>query len=116
MKIDYGQMYFFHKHLRHLIAWLENSTGLDFTGTSLYRPGDTGVHGQMPVRGTDLRMRSRVIGEAIESEINKAWIYDTKRPAMKCAILHGEGSNMHLHLQVHQNTRRRNPAVEEIPQ
>ena len=106
MNIDYEQLKFLDPKLRKLGRWLEDETGLTFTVTSYYREGDPGVHGQIPVRGQDLRMRSRVVGEAIQSLINDRWVYDPNRPGLKCCLLHGEGANMHLHLQVHPNTKK----------
>jgi len=104
MRTDFKQLEYLHKDLRKLLAWLENETGLEFTETSSYRPGDKGVHGTSPVRGYDLRMRNLPIGNAITHFINYNWQYDQDRPNLKCAVLHGEGANMHLHLQVHSNT------------
>lgn len=105
MRIDIGQLEFIDKTLRTILLETE-STGLDFTITSLLRIGDGGVHGTLPLRGTDLRMRDHVIGLAIESKINTEWKYDPTRPEKKCAYLHGEGANLHLHIQVHPNTVR----------
>lgn len=107
MKLDIGQLEFIDKDLRNIVVWIEEQTGFEFTGTSLYRIGDNGVHGQLPLRGVDLRMRNRKIGEAVEAEINKAWEYDPNRPNKKCAFLHGDGANLHIHLQTHPNTRAR---------
>ena len=42
----------------------------------------------------------------IEDLINTNWIYDSNRPEKQCALLHGEGSNLHLHIQVHPNTEK----------
>jgi hypothetical protein len=106
MIIDIGQLEFIHEKLRALCLWLEEETGLNFTDTSIYRIGDPGVHGQLPVRGIDLRCRNNEIGIALESFINKYWTYDPKRPNLKCCLLHGKGANLHLHLQVHTNTER----------
>lgn len=108
MKADIMQMEFIDKRLRIMGVEAEENTGFEFTLTSLYRIGDTGVHGQLPLRGMDLRCRSIRLGEQLEQMINEEWIYDPSRPDMKCAILHGEGANLHIHLQVHPNTRRRN--------
>ena len=107
MNLDIGQLEFVHIKLRVIILWLEEQTGLEFTGTSLFRIGDLGVHGQLPVRGADLRMRNERIGSVIVREINQEWEYDPGRPHMCCAVLHGEGSSLHVHLQVHLNTRTR---------
>lgn len=105
MRIDIAHLNFIDGRLREIITWLEAQTGLEFTGTSLYRIGDAGVHGRLPLRGIDLRIRNRHIGKAVEAEINRRWAYDPKRPALRCAVLHGEGANLHLHLQVHPRTQ-----------
>lgn len=73
--------------------------------TSAYRPGDSGVHGQIPVRGLDIRCRDSQKGSEAEIEINSKWIYDPDRPEMKVCIGHGEGDNYHVHLQVHPKTK-----------
>ena len=102
--IDIAQLEFIDPKLREMVAWLEKSTGFTFTITSLYRIGDTGVHGQLPVRGIDLRCRNKVVGHELEYLVNYFWLYDPTRPIKECAFLHGVGANLHLHLQVHPNT------------
>jgi len=72
--------------------------------TSAYRPGDEGVHGQMLVRGLDLRCHNVTFGKQIEEDINSKWTYDPDRPLMEVCVAHGEGENFHIHLQVHRNT------------
>lgn len=104
MKSDIGQLKYVHPKLRKMVKWLEESTGLEFTETSRFRMNDDGVHGQLPVRGIDLRCRIKEIGITIEAYINKSWIYDPTRTGKKCCYLHGKGSNLHFHLQVHPNT------------
>ena len=104
MKIDITQLEFIHEKLREILRWVELETGLEFTITSIYRNGDKGVHGQLPVRGIDLRMRDETAGKAIERLINNNWSYDKKRKDLNCCLLHGEDFNMHLHVQVHDNT------------
>ena len=106
MLIDIRQLEFIDSSLREILAWIEGETGLEFTITSLYRINDAGVHGTLPLRGTDLRCRSKIIGEKIEEKINDAWSYDIDRPDKRCAYLHGVGENLHLHIQVHKNTKR----------
>lgn len=91
MIIDVSQLEFIDKKLRSILLWSEKTIGLSFTITSLYRMGDNGVHGSLPLRGTDLRMRDMVVGKVIEKHINENWSYDPKRPDMQCAILHGKG-------------------------
>jgi len=107
MKIDIGQLEFIDQNLRDMALWLENETGHEYTITSLYRIGDTGVHGTLPLRGLDLRCRDAAVGEELEDMINQNWLYDPNRPTKMCAKLHGEGYNLHLHLQTHPNTERR---------
>ena len=84
--------------------WVEAELGVELTITSLFRINDNGVHGTLPVRGTDVRMRCESIGNNIADRINRNWKYDADRPKKKCAYAHGEGDNFHLHLQVHPNT------------
>jgi len=104
MHIDTDQLSFIDINLRKLLAFLESRTGLQFTITSLYRPGDTGVHGTIPLRGVDLRLRNGRIGDALADLVNLAWVYDPDRPEKKCAIYHDVGKGEHLHLQVHPKT------------
>ena len=77
------------------------------TITSAYRPGDQGVHGTVLLRGIDLRCWSIANGKKVADDINKQWIYDPERPHLKVAIYHNVGSGVHLHLQVHRNTVRK---------
>ena len=105
MVADYKQYEFWHPTLRRLVAWLEETTGLTFTATSMYRIGDRGVHGTLPLRAVDLRMKHSGVGKAIENLINESWAYDPTRWKMKCCMLHDVGSGLHLHLQVHDNTK-----------
>lgn len=107
MVADLGQWEFVTPRLRQIALWLEESTGLIFTITSLYRIGDAGNHGQLPLRAVDLRCRHIGLANFIADLINDAWEYDHERPNMKVAIAHGKGSHLHIHLQVHDNTTRR---------
>lgn len=104
MNIDITQLEYIDKNLRKMLDWLEISTGLNFTITSQYRIGDSGVHGVLPLRGIDLRMRNYEIGLSIQELINTHWKYDPQRENLNCCMLHGDGSNLHLHLQTHYNT------------
>jgi hypothetical protein len=106
MNIDVIQIKSYHQNLRKILVWLERSTGFKFTITSPFRMNDSGVHGTMPLRAVDLRCRSIVVGRAIESIININWSYDSSRPEMSCVLLHGEDENLHLHIKVHDNTKR----------
>jgi len=107
MKSDLAQFEFVHQKLRDLLLWLEGATGFEFIETSIFRMNDPGVHGQLPCRGIDLRCHNIEVGKAVRDLINNHWEYDPGRPHMECCILHGSGWNMHLHTQVHNDTRRR---------
>jgi hypothetical protein len=104
MKIDIKQLEFIDPTLRKILTDLEKETGLEYTITSLYRIGDNGVHGTLPLRGCDLRMRNWETGTAVARTINDKWEYNYDAPHKLCALLHGTGSNLHLHVQVHPNT------------
>ena len=74
--------------------------------TSAYRMGDSGVHGQIPCRGIDIRSWHYNDPQVVVDDINVHWRYDPyKRPEMMCAIYHDTGSGKHIHLQVHDNTQ-----------
>ena len=107
MKIDVSQLEFIDKKLRVLLVWLEEEMGQEFIITSLYRVDDDGVHGQIPLRGADIRMKNIQVGESIVQYINSKWVYDPARGAFMCAILHGKGPQLHIHLQTHPNTAKR---------
>ncbi len=104
MRIDIDQLAFIDRSLRDMVGFLERKSGIELTVTSLYRIGDSGVHGQLPLRGIDVRVRDEPVGRALRKLINLNWTYDPDRPGLKCAILHGRSSNLHLHLQTHPNT------------
>jgi hypothetical protein len=106
VRIDYGQLEFIDPRLRTLIRSVEQETGFEFTITSLYRIGDSGNHGQLPLRAMDLRCRSYAYGAPIEEWVNYNWIYDPNRSTKKCCIIHDTGSGLHFHFQVHPNTER----------
>ena len=105
MKTDIGQLDYVHPKLRTLCMWLETTTGMEFTETSRYRIGDTGVHGTLPVRGIDLRCKVKRIGVEIVEYINTHWVYDKSRPLKVVAMYHDVGDGWHIHLQVHDKTK-----------
>lgn len=107
MKIDISQLEYIDKRLRKILVWLEKETGLELTITSQYRIGDRGVHGTLPLRGTDLRVRSKTVGKELELLVNDVWEYNSKKPGRFCAMMHGKGANLHLHIQTHPNTKKR---------
>lgn len=107
MKIDYKQLSFIDGDMIDILAHIE-SCGWEPTITSMYRVGDAGVHGTIPLRGIDIRVRGslgRMIANEVIKSVNSVWIYDPDRPEFKCAIAHGSGHNFHIHLQTHPNTR-----------
>lgn len=104
MKIDLQQLEFIHPKLRKMMALAETLFADEPTITSLYRIGDNGVHGQLPLRGIDIRCQNSDLGSAIEASVNEKWKYDPARPHMKCCMFHDVGLGEHLHFQVHPNT------------
>lgn len=72
--------------------------------TSIFREGDKGVHGAW--RGIDVRVHNLLDGEAqeITDAVNSIFQYDSKRD-LPVAYLHGEGSSLHIHLQVYVGER-----------
>lgn len=105
VKIAYDQLDFIDERLRELMEWVEERWPGEPVVTSLFRPGDPGVHGTIPLRGVDLRMRDSIKGLELAQMINAVWVYDPDRPHMKCAIFHDVGQGMHMHLQVHPRTQ-----------
>lgn len=111
MRADVAQLTrLFHPKLQTILMDLERHFGVEFTITSLYRHGDNGVHGTIPLRGTDLSCPDRHFGNLVSLYINDLWEYDPDRPELKCCIYHesqrGRG-DWHLHVQVHPDTRLR---------
>ena len=106
MKIDLMQLEFIDLNLRKLTQDIENRFGEKII-TSLFRIDDSGVHGQLPLRGIDLRCESARHGAMVEQFVNQKWSYDSKRPEKKCCVYHKNRSNSfyHLHLQTHPNTK-----------
>ena len=106
MKLDLAQLEFINPLLRDLALAVEERFG-EKTITSLYRIGDTGVHGMLPLRGLDFRCTSQIHGKEVETWVNDIWSYDSSRPEKKCCLFHNVGNGWHLHLQVHPKTVRR---------
>lgn len=106
MKVDLEQLEFIDHRLRDMALHMEAQFGVEFTVTSIYRIGDAGVHGQLPVRGLDFRCTDAYFGRLVQSYINTHWTYDPDRDHLQCCIYHDVGQGAHLHLQVHPNTVR----------
>ncbi len=90
--------------LIELLEWIMLQKGR-MVITCGYRAEDPGTHGTIPCRSVDIRSHIYSSPRQVEKLINKYWFYDFNRPKKGCAWLHGEGSDEHLHLQVHSNTR-----------
>lgn len=96
---------FIDKMLKKVLLDKEAAFGTG-TVTSLYRIGDTGVHGTLPLRAMDERCKDKAVGDRIAEYINSKWAYDPDRPQMKVCVFHNVGQGWHLHYQVHSKTRR----------
>ena len=106
MRIDIKNLEFIDLALRKILLTVESDLGIDLTITSLFRIGDNGVHGTLPLRGIDCRMKNMKVGLAVENYINDKWVYDPSRSHLKVAQVHEvNGGGLHLHMQVHPNTR-----------
>ena len=103
MKIDLNQLEFIEPLLREIALEVENRFG-EKTLTSLFRIGDTGVHGQLPLRGLDFSCSTMEHGKEVMKFVNSMWTYDPVRPDKQCCKCHDVGTGLHLHLQVHPNT------------
>lgn len=107
MKIDIEQLEFIDENLRLIVTELEQDFGMEFTITSLYRIGDDGVHGTLPLRGIDLRCWDDRVGKILQDSVNDSWLYDPDRPYINCCLFHSVGKGFHLHIQTHPKTQRR---------
>lgn len=121
----------FHVMLRRFVRWI-HKTYRNVTWTEFYRPQlhPDDLHGTNPVRAGDMRSWSYPDSQAMADQMNEVWEYDYTRPDMKCCVFHarcpeclcineppehqfcvqcGEeiAYHWHFHLQVHDNTRRR---------
>ena len=105
MKIDLAQLEFINPLLRKIVIAEEKQFHDEWVITSLYRINDSGVHGQLPLRGIDVRCTDSEKGKYIEDSVNSRWSYDPNRPWMKVCMFHDVGQGEHLHFQVHHNTK-----------
>ena len=104
MRIDIVQLDFISDYVKEMANEIETHFNIKLTITSLYRPGDGGVHGQIPLRGIDFSCPDEKLGTVICDFINRTYKYDPDRPEMVCCMIHDAGSGMHIHLQCHPNT------------
>ena len=106
MRIDIGQLEFIDKRLRTIALAIEAQFSVEFTITSLYRIDDSGVHGQLPLRGIDLRCSDLHLGALIRDYVNTHWAYDPDREHKQCAVFGDPQHLDHVHLQTHPDTIR----------
>jgi len=87
-----------------LAAFVESQFDKAIVITSIYREGDSGVHGVW--RGVDLRsfIYTDQELELIELYVNSKYEYDYRRPTKDVLLCHDAGSGDHIHLQNHPNT------------
>lgn len=104
--IDLYNLEFIDPKLRMLLNDVAEEFGFGVI-TSLYRIGDPGVHGTLPLRGIDERCRDRYLGNLKVAYVNSKWSYDYQQPELKCALYHDVGQGIHMHYQVHPNTVRK---------
>ena len=100
-----------HPKLTRLLLWLYDEH-IELIVTSAYRDkkiyaNDPGIHGTNPLRAIDLRSWIMPDPEAKAEGINEHWIYDSDRPSLKVCVYHNVGQGDHFHLQVHDNTIKR---------
>ena len=62
-------------------------------------------HSTKPLRAFDMRSTTFKYPANIAKDINSEWVYDPGRPDKRVAIYHDVGRGLHLHLQVHDNTK-----------
>jgi hypothetical protein len=92
--------------------WPEN---VPMSITSIYRTvaenndagAKTQIHCQTPHRAADISLRlvPENVANKITAEVNRRWDYGNN--GFPCAYTHNVGSGIHLHVQVHKNTKRR---------
>ena len=103
MRLDINQLEFIDRTLRDIALAVEAQFQVEFTITSLYRIGDSGVHGTLPLRGIDLGCSDLHLGLLVKDFVNTHWIYDPDRD--KDCALFGDPQHLdHIHLQTHPKT------------
>lgn len=103
--VEFSDIGFFHPKLVAMMSDLTQEFGHQ-TITSLYRQ-DGGVHQSIPLRAVDLRCYNMRVGEEIERWMNVRWVYDPTRLGFDVCLYHDTGHGIHLHLQAHDYTKRR---------
>ena len=95
--------------LVELLEWLHGWFPPPMMVTSAWRPDDPGIHSTRPLRAVDLRSHHipDAVARQVEERINRAWIYDPRRPEKRVCLWHDVGLGVHFHLQVHPRNHRR---------
>ena len=103
-----------HPMLVRLVMWIVRFTGeVVITSARRYRKihkKDSGIHiggssEKDPLRAIDIRYYIYGNPQGLCDIINTQFLYDPKRPRLKCAILHSPlPKQKHIHLQVHDRT------------
>ena len=98
----------YHPILVKIVCWLDAKVH-KITFTSGFRPGDPKCHGTDPCRALDIRSWDHAEPGAIRDMINKFWQYDPERPGQYkvCKYHKTEDGELHFHIQVHDNTVKR---------
>jgi len=97
-----------HPKLIEVMVWiLENFSGIIMTEAWRLSLHGGDVHCTNPLRAFDLRSWVFKDPKLVETKINQAWEYDSKRPEKNVAWFHDSGYGSHFHIQVHPNTQRR---------
>jgi hypothetical protein len=100
-----------HPKLTDLLLWIMEYTGeIVVTSARRYRTihkKDSGIHLTDPLRAADLR--SYIYNDAgkLAENINSNWQYDWRRGHLRCAVEHNTGLGRHLHIQIHERTKRK---------
>ena len=94
----------YHHKLRKLMLWTAKRFRIFITEGHREKRHPNDLHGTLPIRAIDIRTRIYSDPQKIADEINENWIYDPKRPHMKCAVYGDQNHLDHIHLQVHPTT------------
>ncbi len=95
------------KKLSEIEYWIIKTFGMMVTCAYRKKKHRYDLHGFDPVRAKDIRSWCYINPIVVCKAINDKWVYDPLRPKMVVALYHDSGQGAHIHLQVHENTRKR---------
>jgi hypothetical protein len=95
-----------HPTLIKLLAWFSIRYSQTVITCGWEKRGRPSTHDCIPYRAVDVRSTVFEHPEDVEADINQHWIYDPERHDMRCAVYHDIGRGAHIHLQVHELTKR----------